>query len=69
MKTVFNYQEEEIHTFLDLKRVDLEKELRKLNSIIDEEQENEGRYLVFVYYGGRCMISNNKLNTVHGIEA
>ena len=60
LKTVFNYTDDDIHVFPDLKRMPLDKEMRKLYDMIDEEHENEGRYLVFLYYGGRCLVVNEK---------
>ena len=54
LKTLLNFKDEEIHDFVDKKRLEVEKALRVIKGEIDEENENEGKYLLFLYYVGRC---------------
>ena len=41
--------------------------MSKLKEDIDDENEDGGKCLVFVYYGGRCVVINGKVNTVQGV--
>ena len=54
LKTLLNFKDEEIHDFVDKKRLEVEKALRVIKGEIDEENENEGKCLLFLYYVGRC---------------
>ena len=51
-----------------MKRIEVEKQLRNLKDIFDEENEEGGCYLLFVYYAGRCVVVDGKKHTVHGVE-
>ena len=68
LKTVLNYQDSEIRIFRDMKRIEVERHMLDLKGEIDEENESGGRFLVFVYYGGRCVVIDGKKHTLHGIE-
>ena len=68
LKTVLNFQDEDIKVLVDRKRFDVGKELGNIKSEIDEINEDGGSCLLFVYYAGRMLVVNEKKHTVHGAE-
>ena len=69
LKTLLNFEDEEIHTLYEAKRIDTDKSLGKLKQEIDEANEQDLHHLVFVYYVGRCAIDDGKFHTVHGADS
>ena len=69
LKTLLNFKDDEIITFQDCKRIEVEKSLSNLKLQIDESNETGSQYFVFVYYVGNYAMIDSKVQSVHNAVA